>query len=88
MRDAGRGESKGWWGAILGIAFVATLLAGGYYYKKHATVKDRETQLAKEREERKRNADPAKVLRDSQRMEDISRRRAAEQREQSQTGAK
>ncbi|HXF78429.1 MAG TPA: hypothetical protein VN598_06180 [Usitatibacter sp.] len=79
-----QGASRGWLGgALLGIIVVAGLVAGAYWLKKHNTKADREEQYRQAREDRKRNADPAKVLRDAQRMEEISRQRAEKQREQS-----
>lgn len=74
MRDTR--ESNGLLSILLAAVVVAALIAGGYYWKKHAQSKDREAEAAKVREERKRNADPAKVLRDAQRMEETSRRKA------------
>ena len=78
MRDTG--ESNGSLRIVIAAVVVAALIAGGYYLKKHAQSKDREAELAKAREERKRNADPAKVLRDAQRMEEISRHKAEQER--------
>lgn len=84
MRGDPETSSGGWLvGALLGIVVVVALVAGGYWLKKHNTKADREADYEKIREDRKRNADPAKVLRDAQRMEEISRRRAEQQREQS-----
>ena len=79
-----QGASRGWLGgAIVGIAVVAALIAGAYWLKKHNAKADREDKYRQTREDRQRAADPAKVLRDAQRMEEISRRRAEQQREQS-----
>lgn len=78
MRETG--ESKGIFGAIAGIAVIVALIAGGYYLKKHSQRADREADLAKQREERVRNADPGKTLRDAQRMEEITRKRVEQQR--------
>ena len=78
-----QGASRGWLGgAIVGIAIVAALVAGGYWLKKHNAKADRQDQYKQIREDRQRNADPAKVLRDAQRMEEISRKKAEQQREQ------
>ena len=78
------GASRGWLGgALVGIAIVAALVAGGYWLKKHNSKASREDQYRQMREDRQRNADPGKVLRDAQRREEISRRKAEQQREQS-----
>jgi hypothetical protein len=78
------GTSRGWLGgAIVGIALLVAIVWGAYWLKKHNAKADREADYQKVREERKRDADPAKVLRDAQRMEEISRRRAEQLREQS-----
>jgi FtsZ-interacting cell division protein ZipA len=83
MRGDPETASGGWLGgAVVGIVVVAALVAGGYWLKRHNARADREADHQKIREEHKRNADPAKVLRDAQRMEETSRKRAEQQREQ------
>ena len=78
-----QGASRGWLGgAILGIAIVAAIAAGFYWVKKHNAKADQQDRYRQTREDRQRNADPAKVLRDAQRMEEISRKKAEQQREQ------
>ena len=78
-----QGASRGWLGgAILGIVIVAAVAAGLYWMKKHHTKADEQDRYRQIREDRQRNADPAKVLRDAQRMEEISRKKAEQQREQ------
>ena len=65
---------------------VAIAIAGGWYMKHRSAANDqaaereREAQLARAREDRTRNADWNKSIRDAKRMEEISRRRAEEQR--------
>ena len=82
MREAR--EPKGILGAVLAIVIAASLIYGGYYAKKAMDRKHREAELAKVREERKMNADPAKMLRDSERMQELNRQRVQQQCEQAE----
>jgi hypothetical protein len=70
---------------------VAIAIVGGWFMKHRSAEKDpqaaereREAQFSKAREDRERNADWGKTQRDARRMEEISRRRAEEQRERTQ----
>jgi hypothetical protein len=76
---------------LLAAALVVVFAIAGGWYLKHrsaandpAAEREREAQFAKAREDRTRNADWNKSQRDAKRMEEISRRRAEEQRERTE----
>ena len=63
-------------GAIVIVTIIAVAVAIGYYMHKRMQRAD----VAKQREEHQRAADPAKTLRDAQRMEELNRKRVEQQR--------
>ena len=63
-------------GAIVIVAIIAVAIAGAFYLHKRMQRAD----AAKQRAEHQRAADPAKTLRDAQRMEELNRKRIEEQR--------